>query len=566
VETAISNRRRCVRQKVHSPVYLSTNNESAATLLDLNEVFDISIRGLSFQGQAPLEVGQRIYLRLEFSETGSAIHSFGRVAWSDAAGRTGVRFRKMPRPTFRQLKEWLFLNLLAACVQHEAARLRAKPSGVLSAPETAPDLLKNSPSVSLETSDSSDYGTILITLAAIRREIEACGSRVQPMLQRLVEHSRTVVCASGAAIAISNGQDMICRAVAGANVPALGARVVLEASFSGECVRRGRLLRCDDTETHPLVDRESCRALGIRSMMAIPLRYGDVDIGLLEVFSTQPQAFRWKDEVYLRHLAEIALDGITRALKAVSSPATFETPGLPANGSPVNLNPLGFESVESRGQGPGEAIVGGSDSEGPGADSKASASGRFRKFALASVAAVIVVAMLVFFSSRRRRAEVVEIPKNAVSGSGAAQKKFGQAGVPAGDLDRLRQQAEEGDAAAQFALGARYATGDEVVQDYSTAAHWFALAAAQGHVVAQATLGAYFWMGRGVPQDFDRAYYWSILAKAGGDEGSKYRIPALASHLSRQQIVADQEQANDWIKQHQLVGNDSRSPSGNSKD
>jgi hypothetical protein len=121
-------------------------------------------------------------------------------------------------------------------------------------------------------------------------------------------------------------------------------------------------------------------------------------------------------------------------------------------------------------------------------------------------------------------------------------------------LDRLRKFAVQGDANAQFALGARYATGETVPRNYSTAVQWFSLAAEQGHVLAQATLGAYYWEGRGVPQDVDKAYFWSILARAGGDEGSKYRVAALASRMSRSQIIAAQEEANDWLQQRQLAG------------
>jgi TPR repeat protein len=92
-----------------------------------------------------------------------------------------------------------------------------------------------------------------------------------------------------------------------------------------------------------------------------------------------------------------------------------------------------------------------------------------------------------------------------------------------------------------------------VKQDYAEAVRWFTLAAEQGHVNAQAMLGAYYGVGRGVPQDLNKAYFWSILAQAGGDEASKYRIPLLVSHMSRSQIIAAQQQANEWLKQHQTA-------------
>ncbi len=119
----------------------------------------------------------------------------------------------------------------------------------------------------------------------------------------------------------------------------------------------------------------------------------------------------------------------------------------------------------------------------------------------------------------------------------------------------LRKLAEQGDPAAQFALGARYATGEDVKQDYSEAVRWFSLAADQGHILAQATLGAYYWAGRGVPPDMSKAYFWSALAQAGGDQASKYRVAVLTSRMSRAEILAAQQQANDWLRSHQMAGN-----------
>ncbi len=121
------------------------------------------------------------------------------------------------------------------------------------------------------------------------------------------------------------------------------------------------------------------------------------------------------------------------------------------------------------------------------------------------------------------------------------------------DLASLRHVAEQGDPAAQFALGARYATGEDVPQDYGEAVQWFARAADQGHILAQATLGAYYWAGRGVAPDLTKAYFWSALAQAGGDQASKYRVAVLTSRMTRTDILAAQQQANDWLRNHQTA-------------
>ena len=117
------------------------------------------------------------------------------------------------------------------------------------------------------------------------------------------------------------------------------------------------------------------------------------------------------------------------------------------------------------------------------------------------------------------------------------------------DLASLRKVAEQGDPAAQFSLGARYATGEEVKQDYTERCAGSPWRLSRDTSWPRRLLGAYYWAGRGVPQDLTKAYYWSVLAQAGGDQASKYRVAVLASRMSRSQVLAAQQQANDWLKQ-----------------
>jgi TPR repeat protein len=117
-------------------------------------------------------------------------------------------------------------------------------------------------------------------------------------------------------------------------------------------------------------------------------------------------------------------------------------------------------------------------------------------------------------------------------------------------LDGLRSLATRGDPSAQFAMGAKYATGDEVSRDDQTAAQWFSQAAENGHVRAQSALGACYWVGRGVPKDLKRAYFWSFLASAGHDEVSEGRVKALARQLSRADVLEVEQQINEWLRAH----------------
>ena len=552
----LRSRRRRVRQKVHTPAYASLNGSASGQVLDLSEIVDISEEGMAIQTSSPLQVQRRVNLCLDLTATSACIHTSGEVIWSDRSGRVGIRFPQMPDDSLHQLKEWLFLNVIVACVNQRAEQFSADASAQ-AAPRALAEragqdsVLVNWMRQELEPAAPADYTSILGALAAVKREAESLGSDLAQVLQLLAQRAQTFTHATGAAVALTEGPNMICRASAGQDAPSLGVRFSIGSGFSGECVRTGRLLSCEDSETDPLVDRESCRALGIRSMIAVPILWRDAVIGLLEVFSPEPHAFGANDPLVLKRLAGMCSSAVHRA--GTPEPGFAEEssaePGLKSISPESGFPPATVTFVDD------EFPV-----ETP-ADLPLPHFSRSRKILLAAAAATVVFAGSWLISPR-------DFNESGSSAS-AAQPVVKPAPKPSaptataavtGGSENIHKLAEQGDPAAQFSVGARYATGDGVAQDYVEAVRWFSMAAEQGHIVSQATLGAYYWAGRGVQQDLVKSYFWSVLAQAGGDEASKYRVAVLASRMNRAQITAAQQLANDWIKEHQSLTQNSPAP------
>lgn len=115
--------------------------------------------------------------------------------------------------------------------------------------------------------------------------------------------ARVVTCATGAAIAWEDSEGMVCRASTGV-APGPGARVQLDQGLSGECFRTAAVVRCDDTESDGRVDPEVCRQLNLRSALIVPVLSQGKVMGLIEVFSNRPNAFRAEDIAGLRLLAD----------------------------------------------------------------------------------------------------------------------------------------------------------------------------------------------------------------------------------------------------------------------
>ena len=133
-------------------------------------------------------------------------------------------------------------------------------------------------------------------------------------LQLLVERAQYITGATGTALALPQGEEMVCRASAGSSAPAVGARLQVRSGLTGESIARRQLLRCDNAETDTRVNLETCRALGIASIVVLPLlrRSGEVS-GLFELFSDHPYAFEERDLVALERMADLTLTALDLA-------------------------------------------------------------------------------------------------------------------------------------------------------------------------------------------------------------------------------------------------------------
>jgi hypothetical protein len=145
------------------------------------------------------------------------------------------------------------------------------------------------------------------------------GSDPNVALQLIGQRAQMLTRSTGAAIALGHKESMICLASVGANAPTLGTHLDVSTGFSGECVRTAKALRCDNSDSDSRVDAETCRQLGVRSILAAPIMFAGEVVGLLETFSSQRFAFHEGDLVVLENLAETILE-IRSSFKAISTP------------------------------------------------------------------------------------------------------------------------------------------------------------------------------------------------------------------------------------------------------
>jgi hypothetical protein len=163
-------------------------------------------------------------------------------------------------------------------------------------------------------------GRGLSIVDSARRDLEAT-------LQLLADRAQYITGAAGAAIALRDGDRVLCRASSGSAAPDLGSCLDLSTGLSGESVRTRTPLRCDDAANDPRVDRESCRRLGIASLAVMPILRDGEAIGVFEIFSGKPHAFQERDLSALERLREMVNIALDQAAPDHVKPAPFAVHG-----------------------------------------------------------------------------------------------------------------------------------------------------------------------------------------------------------------------------------------------
>lgn len=240
---------------------------------------DIGEGGLSVSGSSRLQLGANTYLNFQFPEANTLIDAAGVVAWCDDSGRAGVRFTRVKPDSTAALKRWL---------KTDAVRIAA------SSPAPIPNLGQPLP----EREQSLVEVERLRSLIATQKPDKASA------LGMIVELMSELTRASGAAIALLEGADVICRACVG-NAPEVGVKLSLDSKLSGECFLTGNIVQLNDSENDPRVDPAVCRALNFRSVLIIPIFSEGQVIGICEVLSPMAANFQGGDVLVVSALAEL---------------------------------------------------------------------------------------------------------------------------------------------------------------------------------------------------------------------------------------------------------------------
>jgi N-acetylmuramoyl-L-alanine amidase len=173
-----------------------------------------------------------------------------------------------------------------------------------------------------------DAATLSAVLAA-QEHIASAGLDLEQTLDFIADGARRLTGAGGAAIALREGDNVVCRARAGLIAPELGSFLNGQSGVCGDCLNTGEVQLCDDTEHDQRVDLWVCRNLGVRSILAVPLRRQSEVLGIIVVFSGWAGGFREADSRSLKLLAGLVIEALWSQEVRARQPLAPEPAALP---------------------------------------------------------------------------------------------------------------------------------------------------------------------------------------------------------------------------------------------
>src|SRR5581483_10351921 len=122
--------------------------------------------------------------------------------------------------------------------------------------------------------------------------------------------------------ALDDSDEIKCVAGAGPAAPVIGTKLSLDQGICAACVRQNRLQLSNDTAIDPMLSRELCARLGIRSILSVPLRRDSACVGFIVGFSDVPHRFDLALIERIRNEAARIEQHLDRHTTGVANPST----------------------------------------------------------------------------------------------------------------------------------------------------------------------------------------------------------------------------------------------------
>ena|SRR5579864_525806 len=228
------------------------------------------------------------------------------LAWAGGDGQAGLRFLVLSERSQQHIKEWLMADDGTGETIWIPAPAAATKVASKTLPATPRPILNTQPAAVVAPAAVPVPPAPMVEQPAPKQRQADARQRLAYGLKLMAELTQLITSADGAAIALRDGEQIVCFASTGI-APEVGVRVQANTGLTRECLRSGLTVRADDTQNDARVDAEACSALGIKSIVVVPLFSQGNTVGVLQVLSGKTAAFVHADVLVLPQVAELIM-------------------------------------------------------------------------------------------------------------------------------------------------------------------------------------------------------------------------------------------------------------------
>ena len=164
----------------------------------------------------------------------------------------------------------------------------------------------------------------LTAIVEIQRAIATGEADVDRAMEVIASRARNVADATGVAIGLLKGDQLVYRAGSGSGVPYVGQHVMATLCASGQNAARGEILRVENSRTDRRIEAAICRQFGAQSLLILPIYHDGMMAGVLDVLFDEAHAFEYREVLSYRLMATLVGEAMSHAARAEQKKAAAD--------------------------------------------------------------------------------------------------------------------------------------------------------------------------------------------------------------------------------------------------
>ena len=170
-------------------------------------------------------------------------------------------------------------------------------------------------SKALAVQDSGLDTKALSSIVELQRAIATDELDVYSAMDLIAVRARNIANATGIAIGLLQGDQLVYRAGSGSGATYVGKHVMATLSVSGHNAASGEILRVENVQTDRRIEAAICRQFAAHSLLILPIYHYGTMAGVLDVLFDEAHAFQHREVLTYRLMAALVGEAMSYAAR-----------------------------------------------------------------------------------------------------------------------------------------------------------------------------------------------------------------------------------------------------------